>query len=512
LAPTYDYIIVGSGIAGLYTALLSQQFGKVLLLTKGSINECNTRFAQGGIAAAIGKGDTPEIHFRDTIAAGDGLSDETMVRILVKEAPQRIKELIDFGVPFDTIDGKIALTLEAAHSQPRIIHAGGDATGEHIESTLSGRVRATGINVIENCIATEILVNNSQIAGIKTINCINGEKCTFECRKLVIATGGAGQLFEVTTNSTVATGDGVALAYIAGAEISDMEFFQFHPTALRLPNVRPFLISEAVRGEGGFLRNSLGRRFMPDYHPKAELAPRDIVARGILAEMEKTGEDKVYLDLIHLEPEIVSTRFPRIYRFCLEKGINITRQLIPVAPAAHYMIGGIRVNSWGETSIKGFYAAGEVASTGVHGANRLASNSLLEVVVFARRLVESMTSQVKTTSVLPSKDIEYHTMSTHESNTKSLSLVELKKLMWRTVGITRVGSSLKQTITKLRRCPFNLTLETYQQSYELRNLIITARLVAEAAFLRQESRGVHYRMDFPTSREEWLKHIIFKSN
>ena len=384
----YDYIIVGSGIAGLYTALLAKEQGSVAILTKGSIDDCNTKYAQGGIAAAIGKNDSPDLHFKDTIAAGDGLCDEEAVRILVNEAPARIADLVNFGVPFDTLDGEIALTTEAAHSVPRILHAGGDATGEHIETTLSNKVRASKIQVLEHCLATEILIEKGRVSGVRALDCRTGSIEEFGCRFLILATGGAGQLYKFTTNSDIATGDGIALAFNAGAEIVDMEFFQFHPTALRLPGVTPFLISEAVRGEGGVLRNVEGHRFMPDYAPEGDLAPRDVVARSILYEMKKTGSDRVFIDVTHLPPQVITTRFPHIYRFCLDHGLDITKGLIPVAPAAHYLMGGIKTNSWGETNIAGLFACGETACTGVHGANRLASNSMLEVVVFSKRIIE----------------------------------------------------------------------------------------------------------------------------
>ena len=384
----YDYIVVGSGIGGLYTALLAKEQGSVLVITKGSIDDCNTKYAQGGIAAAIGKDDSPELHSQDTVKAGDGLSDEEAVHILANEAPARIADLVNYRVPFDTLDGEIALTMEAAHSVPRVLHAGGDATGEYIEVTLSQQVRSSKIQVLEDFLATGILVEKGRVTGIQALDCRTGTVEEFECRFLILATGGAGQLFKYNTNSAVATGDGVALAFKAGAEIADMEFFQFHPTALRIPGVPPFLISEAVRGEGGMLRNVEGYRFMPDYTPQADLAPRDVVARSILYEMKKTGSDRVFIDVTHLPPHIITTRFPHIYRFCLDHGLDITKGLVPVAPAAHYMIGGVKANSWGETNIAGLFATGEVACTGVHGANRLASNSLLEAIVFSKRIVE----------------------------------------------------------------------------------------------------------------------------
>ena len=355
---TYDYIIVGSGIAGLYTALLAKEQGSVLILTKGSIEDCNTKHAQGGIAAPVGKGDSPELHFQDTIAASAGLCDPEAVQILVEEAADRITDLIKFGVHFDTLNGEIALTREAAHSVPRILHAGGDATGEHIEVTLSRQVSFSKIKVLEHCLATEILLNNNRVSGVRALDCRTGSIEEFECRFLVLATGGAGRLFKFTTNPEIATGDGIALAFACGAEITDIEFFQFHPTALRLPGVPPFLISEAIRGEGGILRNAGGYRFMFDYSPEGELAPRDVVTRSILYEMNKTRSERVFIAVTHLSPKLVTTRFPHIYRFCLDHGLDITKGLIPVAPAAHYLMGGIKVNTWGETNIPGLFAAG----------------------------------------------------------------------------------------------------------------------------------------------------------
>ena len=384
----YDYLIIGSGIAGLYTALLATERGSVLVITKGGIDDCNTKHAQGGIAAPIGLNDSPELHFKDTMKAGDGLCDAEAVKILANEAPDRISDLVRLGVPFDTVNGAIALTMEAAHSVPRILHAGGDATGAHIEATLSTRVREFKIKVLEYCLVTDIVVENGIATGIKASDLRNDSNIEFACNNIILATGGAGHLYKYTTNPDVATGDGVALAYKAGAEITDMEFYQFHPTGLRLPGVPPFLISEAVRGEGGILRNVEGYRFMQDYAPEAELAPRDVVARSILFEMRKTGSDRVFLDVTHLPVSVVMTRFPNIYKYCLDHGLDITKGLIPVAPAAHYMMGGVKTNTWGETNLKGLFAVGEVACTGVHGANRLASNSMLEVLVFSKRIIE----------------------------------------------------------------------------------------------------------------------------
>src|SRR3990170_8270257 len=310
---SYDYIIVGSGIAGLYAALLAKDHGSVLVLTKGSIDECNTRWAQGGIAAAVGPDDSPQIHPRDTIEAGAGLVDEEAARILAEEAADRIADLVRFGVPFDTLGGEVALAREGAHSRARVLHAGGDSTGAHIELSLSSLARHTRVTILEHCLVRRLLVEEGAVVGLEALDCRTNTREEFGSRFVVLATGGCGQLYKVSTNPPVATGDGVAVAYRAGAEVMDMEFIQFHPTALRLAGAPAFLISEAVRGEGGVLHDTEGRRFMPDYHPQAELAPRDVVARAIVAEMAGSGSDRVYLDVTHMAPERVSSRFPQIY-------------------------------------------------------------------------------------------------------------------------------------------------------------------------------------------------------
>ena len=508
----YDYIIVGSGIAGLYTALLAQGQGSVLILTKGGINECNTRHAQGGIAAAIGVGDSAELHYEDTIAAGAGLCNIDAVRILVDEGPDRITDLINFGVHFDTVDGEVALTREAAHSVPRILHAGGDATGEHIEVTLSRLAMLAKIVIMEYCLVTEITVDDGVVQGVRALDIRTGTVEEFRSRAVILATGGGGRLFNFTTNPDIATGDGAALAYNAGAEITDMEFFQFHPTALRLPGVTPFLISEAVRGEGGILRNAEGRQFMYDYAPEGELAPRDVVARGILAEMKKSGSDRVFLDVTHLPPRRVTARFPHIYRFCLVNGLDITKSLIPVAPAAHYTMGGVKTNAWGETNIARLFSCGETACTGVHGANRLASNSLLEVVVFARRILEKATEGVS-----PPETSERESFSLSDRKRRKisgalppLSLSALQSLMWDKVGIVRSGDGLANAASTLASWQKSVEKPSDRPSYELANLILVGRLMAEAALIREESRGAHFRTDFPQPSDAWLKHIVFR--
>ncbi|HEV8573190.1 MAG TPA: L-aspartate oxidase [Dehalococcoidia bacterium] len=521
---SYDYIIVGSGIAGLYAALLAREHGSVLVLTKGSIDDCNTRWAQGGIAAPIGAGDSAEKHLRDTIEAGAGLVDEEAARVLTYEAAARIEDLVRLGVPFDTQHGEIALAREGAHSQARVLHAGGDSTGAHIELTLASLARQEGITVLEHTIATEIvpgarsLEPGARVEGIRALNTQTGEVGEYPCRHLILATGGAGQMYRVSTNPAVATGDGIALAYRAGAEVMDMEFVQFHPTALKLPGVQPFLISEAVRGEGGLLRDVHGERFMPDYHAKAELAPRDVVARAIVERMAVTGADHVLLDIRHLERRHVIARFPQIYRFCLDAGLDITREPIPVSPAAHYTMGGVRTNVWGETTLPGLYACGECACTGVHGANRLASNSLLETVVFAQRVVQRTVESPGGSAPLTPDALDLSEPVAAEAGAPAREVVQ--SLMWEEAGIVRDAEGLGRAKAALGAWDRALAGEraegdpgvapTDRAALELRDLVLCSRLLTEAALLREESRGAHYRTDFPKAREEWRRHITFR--
>ena len=512
----YDYIIAGSGIAGLYAALLAREHGSVLILTKGSIEECNTRYAQGGIAAAVGPGDSPELHLRDTIEAGAGLVDEEAARILVFEAAERISDLVRFGVPFDSVDGEVALGREGAHSRRRILHAGGDATGAHIELSLSSLARMSGITIREHCLVEDVLIEGGRAQGVLTLDVRTNSQETFEGRAIILATGGCGQLYRVSTNSDVATGDGVAAAYRAGAETMDMEFIQFHPTALRLPGAPVFLISEAVRGEGALLTDADGRRFMPEYDERAELAPRDIVARAIHTELARHGggANHVYLDVTQLPTERVSSRFPQIYRYCLEHGLDITKERIPVSPAAHYVMGGVRTNVWGETTVPALYACGECACVAVHGANRLASNSLLETVVFARRVVERALSVGDEPTAAPRTPDAVALPDPQPAEAPPLSRPDLQELMWEHVGIVRDGEQLRRACATLSAWAFGPSASdaTGRPGHELANLALCGRLVAEGALLREESRGAHFRKDFPEPLEAWRRHIVFSSN
>ena len=511
----YDYIIIGSGIAGLNTALLAREHGSVLILTKERVDDCNTRYAQGGIAAAIGTGDTPVLHMQDTLSAGAGLCDPEAVQVLTREGPQRVANLIQWGVPFDTIHGKIALGREGAHSLPRILHAGGDATGQHIELTLAARVAESDITVLEHTLATRIIVEDGQARAVETLNSQTGQLETYTGRFIVIGTGGAGQLYKFTTNPEVATGDGVALGFRAGARVMDMEFYQFHPTALRLEGAPSFLLSEAMRGEGAVLRDRSGRAFMSDYHPLADLAPRDVVSRAIATEMEKADGGTVFLDISHLPADVVQSRFPTIYHFCLNYGLDITREPAPVAPAAHYMMGGIQIDTWGRTNVPGLYACGEVACSAVHGANRLASNSLLDTLVFAQRLVNGSLGQAPQESETGDGAYLLKGLTNRApvcASMPELTLENFQDLMWRNVGINRSGSRLVLSARIL-----NLWQRTIQEtgpkptervSWELSNMLLLGRLMVESALLRQESRGSHFREDFPETRSQWEKHVV----
>jgi L-aspartate oxidase len=519
----FDYIIVGSGIAGLFAALTALEHGTVLILTKGSLDESNTKYAQGGIAAAVGPDDSAELHLEDTLGAGAGLVDEEAARILTADAAERIADLVRFGVPFDSVDGEIALGREAAHSRSRIIHAGGDSTGAHIELTLSDLARHSNVTILEHSQAVEILTDGGIANGITALDAGTNVAESFSCDHLILATGGCGQLYRFTTNPLIATADGVALAYRAGAEVQDMEFIQFHPTALRLAGAPVFLISEAVRGEGALLLNTRGERFMPRYDERAELASRDIVARAIVSEMADTGADRVYLDVTGLPAARTAARFPQIMRYCAQYGLDITKDPIPVSPAAHYMMGGVRTNAWGETNILNLYACGETACTGVHGANRLASNSLLETIVFARRIVDRTVDPHRKPAAAvrdavsvsastgrrrpPSKGHEYTGTVVAGA---ALSLEALKLLMWEKVGIVRSGEGLRQAAETLCEWGGQAPEGGDRASQELRNLLLAGRLVTEAALLRTESRGAHYRTDYPEMRDAWRRHIVFR--
>ncbi|SFR09302.1 L-aspartate oxidase [Desulfoscipio geothermicus] len=507
-----DFIILGSGIAGFFTAILAGRLGAgVTVLTKQTILDSNTDKAQGGIAAAMDTEDSPELHYQDTLRAGAGLCDRGAVRILVNEGPRRVLQLMDMGARFDVEGGRLALTREGAHSCRRILHASGDATGAEIQRVLNKQALAEkNIEVLEQHFAVDLLVRDNVCYGVLAYDYKNDTLKVYRSRAVILATGGVGQLYAHSTNPEVATGDGIAMAYRAGAEVMDMEFLQFHPTVLNLPGAPRFLISEAVRGEGAYLRNGRGERFMPRYHELAELAPRDIVVRAILEEMQHDPQGGVFLDLSHLDTELVLHRFPNINRTCKGYGLDITRDMIPVAPAAHYMMGGVKTNYFGETTIERLYACGEAACQGVHGANRLASNSLLDGLVFGGRIVErtaglwreKMETRVDFAAELPYMNEPLDCLALQE---------ELQALMSRYAGPLRDRQGLEKVLSYLSELSDmeNTAAQTPRQA-EMRNRLMVSRLVAETALMRTESRGGHFRRDYPRPRKSWLKHIILR--
>jgi L-aspartate oxidase len=498
---TVDFLIIGSGVAGLRAAIELAPYGSVLVVTKDKPSESSTEYAQGGIAAVVSDEDRVGIHFEDTLKAGDGLCSEEAVKTLVEEGPERIVELISWGAEFDREGLKLALTLEAAHSRRRILHSHGDSTGRELERVLLTKVRSMpSVRKYPFALTTDLIVNDHECHGAYVLQ--GREVSALFAKATVLATGGAGQIYSRTTNPPVATGDGMAIALRAGAELEDMEFVQFHPTSLYLPSAPHFLLSESMRGEGAVLLNSGKQRFMEDYTPMAELAPRDVVSRAIISEMVKTGSNHVYLDLRHMEKEFIKKRFPRIYATCLLYGIDITEDLIPVSPAAHYFMGGVKTTLHGETNIRGLYAAGEVACTGVHGANRLASNSLLEGLVFGAR---AGAAAVRST-VMPSETADYNLRPDiiEESETIRNSL---RTLMWEKAGIIRCAGSLAEARERL--CSWKQITERdflTRSELELKNMIMISGLIVEAALARKGSVGAHYRSDYKDKGEAWQSH------
>ncbi len=519
-----DCTVIGSGIAGLSTAIRLSGRHRVKVITKSSLRESTTWYAQGGIAAAIKKPDLWKNHYEDTIIAGQGLCDPKAVEILVKNAPRMIEDLIEQGINFDISEGEISLTTEGGHRHPRILHAGGDATGEEIEKKLVKYARnLDGIQFLPNYFVMDLLTLNNRCLGVTGLNPHTNMLEIHPSFFTVLASGGIGQLYELSTNPPISTGDGVAMAYRAGAAVMDIEFIQFHPTVFKTKDGKLFLISEALRGEGAFLKDKHGKRFMIDAHPQAELAPRDIVVKEMVKVMKATDSNFVYIDATHLSPSMLKVRFPNIYYKLLENGLNLTRDLIKVSFAAHYMNGGVKTDYEGLTSIEDLYSCGEVSATGAHGANRLASNSLIEGLVYGWNIYRQIDKKLmrKRSGGKLQKEIGslLGPVSQQEHHDKQIDTEDiihrLKKTMSLKAGISRDGESLNEAAGLVKRYigspAFYNTSD--KRKAELANMLVTAMLIIKAASLRKESRGTHQRIDFPDKDDKrWKKHILLQKD
>lgn len=504
-----DYIVIGSGVAGLRASIeLAASGAHVSVLTKDKASESNTEYAQGGVAVVLSDDDNAELHEGDTLVAGAGLCDHAAVEVLVNEGTRYIKELIQWGTEFDREGGKLVFTQEAAHSRRRILHAHGDSTGAELVRALIARAsRERSINLTPFANTESLIVRDGQCVGVRFLDPVLRAPREIFARAVIMCTGGAGQLYLHTTNPPVATGDGMAMAYFAGAEVADMEFVQFHPTALDLKDAPRFLLSEAMRGEGGVLKNKYGERFMPSYDERAELAPRDIVSRSIVAEMRKTGTRNVYLDMTALSESFLKDRFPKIYETCQLYGLNISRDLLPISPASHYCMGGVRTDLWGRSTLRGLYAAGEVSCTGVHGANRLASNSLLEGLVFGARAGNAaLQDGLDLVTPTPDLPINDHSLISHRQMLSTPVRKRIKRVMWERVGILRDRQSLERALKEFDQ------IAGSNLSHSSRNFVTLARLIAKAALWREESRGGHYRTDFPDPSTRFQVHSIQSFN
>jgi len=503
--------VVGAGVAGLRAAISLAEAGKVLVLAKQELTESATQYAQGGIAVALSDEDEISLHLQDTISAGDGIVNPDAARVLVEEGVDRINELIEWGTQFDRHGTKLTFTREAAHSRSRVLHAHGDSTGREI-----GRALYAKASSLKNILFSEfeftsgLCQDSGRVCGVELISAKGGPHVV-RSSAVLLATGGAGQIYSNTTNPAVATADGVAMAFRVGAEISDMEFFQFHPTALYVKNAPRFLLSEALRGEGAVLRNSELLRFMPKYHEMGELAPRDVVARAIAHELEvsRMKDPVVYLDMTHLKEAHIKTRFPRIYETCLKYNVDITVDQVPIRPAAHYLMGGVRTDLFGQSSLPGLYAAGEAACTGVHGANRLASNSLLEGLVFGARAGETMREESS------SSNLKAHNQKSSGKNSEPPTadvepfIQEIQQLMWSKAGIVRSGQSLREAIQQLKAAEARLPQSASRRACEAANIHTAATLIARSALAREESRGAQYRLDYAAHNDgRFKKHSL----
>lgn len=505
-----DFLVIGAGIAGLSAAIRLSRAGTVLVVTKEELAESNTAYAQGGIAVALGGDEDVALHLEDTLAAGDGLVNAEAARVLVEEGPRRVQELLDWGTAFDREDGRLMLTREGAHSRNRILHANGDATGKEIAVSLLRHARGIpSIRLLEWTTGIDLILNANRIAGATLLDGEGGILAVY-ARAVLIASGGAGQVYSDTTNPAVATGDGIAMAYRAGAAVSDMEFYQFHPTAFSAPGAPRFLMSEALRGEGAYLVDARGERFMQRYHPLLELAPRDVVARAITRESLESMDGPVYLDMRHVAKDL-HQRFPGISSFLRRYHLELNRDLIPVRPAAHYLMGGILTDVEGRTSLPGLYAAGEAACTGVHGANRLASNSLLEGLVFGALAAEAMISD--STRIPSLRQPSAPPLTVSEAVTPDADIERwiagLQSGMWKYAGLLRDADGLEAIKHTLAALAATMPRGLSRRAIEARNLHAVASMIATSAQARQESRGAHYRNDFP-QRDEIARHSILR--
>lgn len=495
-----DFIVVGAGVAGLRAAIELAPAGRVLIVAKDSLRESSSEYAQGGIAAALNDDDEVELHEQDTIVAGDGLCDVEAVHALVEEAPGAIEQLIDWGTAFDREGARLLFAREGAHSRNRVLHAHGDSTGREIVRTLRQQAGSLENVTFQSFAAvTDLLLDGGEVSGVSALDEMTHSTVLIEARAVLLATGGLGRVFENTTNPDVATGDGVACAYRAGAGIADIEFVQFHPTALYIPSAPRFLLSEALRGEGGYLRNASGERFMERYHPLKELAPRDVVSRSIVLELRATGDSSAFLDMTHFDRGFVRERFPRIYQTCLSYGVDPETTQVPVRPAAHYAMGGVKTDLHGRTNLPRLFAAGEVACTGVHGANRLASNSLLEGVVFGARAGRAMCSL----EALPGG-----ATSLEKALFPAITERDLRAIAWNSCGVLRSGPELAAAHKRLASRYLTAQAAPDRTSFELRNMHQVASLISLAALAREESRGGHYRTDFPHKSLTFEKHSL----
>lgn len=524
-----DFLIIGSGIAGLSLAIKAARLGSVAIVTKKEKSESNTNYAQGGIAAVMDKTDSFEEHIKDTLTCGAGLCHRDVVEFVVREAPERIQELIEWGVNFTRSEESpdlFDLGQEGGHHRRRVLHAQ-DLTGREIERALHERVAALkNVNIYENHIGIDLIVHRDATGdslgclGAYVLDIEKDEIHTFRARYTILSTGGAGKVYLITTNPDIATGDGIAMAYRAGAEIANMEFIQFHPTCLFHPEAKAFLISEAVRGEGGILRLKNGATFMEQYHPMKSLAPRDIVAKAIDNEIKKSGDEYVLLDITHHSRSFLQERFPNIYDKCLEYGYDMALEPIPVAPAAHYICGGVLVDHFGKTSIDNLYACGEVSCTGLHGANRLASNSLLEALIYSHRTFMKISESFHQTQM---STVVIHPWDPLDSSESDDTIVvtnnweEIRRCMWNYVGIVRSDKRLERALRRIEM--IQKEIHEYYWNYkvtkdliELRNITTVAKLIVQSARSRKESRGLHYTMDYPEMDNTYLKDTILTKN